>query len=84
MSSGPEADPTEVEEFDDLDADLQEGSAFDDLSEEDQLAILAFDSPTGAEHFDREKQASLPQPDRAHSVKGLPKVTSGSFPRLIR
>ena len=34
--------------------------------------------------FDRQAPTQLPQPDRAQSVKDLPKVTSGSFPRLLR
>jgi hypothetical protein len=84
MAPRPKEDESEVEEFDDLDSDIQEGSAFEDLSEEDQLAILAFEAPAGAEHFDRKAPAALPQPASAQSVKDLPKVNSGAFPRLIR
>ncbi len=74
----------EGEDFDDLDADVQEGSAFSDLSEEDQLAILAFDNPQGVEHFGKNRPPAIPQPDRARSAPDLPKVKSNAFTRFFK
>jgi hypothetical protein len=67
---------------DDVDcATEQYGAKWEDLHESDQRLISMSES---REAYDAKAPASLPQPARASSVRGLPKVKSGAFPRLIR
>lgn len=59
----------------------QFGASWDDLTDADKKLIS---SAQGREAFDEDAPTELPQPGRASSVRGLPKVKSGAFPRLIR
>jgi hypothetical protein len=62
-------------------AEVQHGASWDDLTEEDQrLITMAAQAPA----FDPKAPTTLPQPSRAQSVNGLPKVKSGIFPRLLK
>jgi hypothetical protein len=63
---------------------LQYGAAFEDLTPEDQRLIAAADVEQPVETYDDKAPTTLPQPDRAKSVQGLPKVTSRSFPRVLK
>lgn len=62
-------------------AEVQHGASWDELTEEDQRLLSMAES---AEAFDRKPPASIPEPPRAPSSANLPKVKSGTFPRLIR
>jgi hypothetical protein len=62
-------------------ASKQVGASWDDLTDADRKLIS---SAQGREAFDEDAPTELPQPGRASSVRGLPKVKSGAFPRLIR
>ena len=59
----------------------QVGARWEDLTEEDQRLISMSE---GREAFDAKAPTELPQPARAQSIRGLPKVKSGVFPRIIR
>jgi hypothetical protein len=77
----------EPEGFDDdvpEDAEDEEGAGFDDLSDEDKALILAGQGVSAQAHYDRQKRAVLPQPDRARSAPNLPKVTSSAFRRILK
>jgi hypothetical protein len=62
-------------------AQVQYGARFEDLTEEDQRLITMADQSAA---FDKKAPNALPQPSRAQSVRGLPKVKSGVFPRLLK
>ncbi|MFO0598892.1 MAG: hypothetical protein U0228_26530 [Myxococcaceae bacterium] len=62
-------------------AEVQYGARFEDLTEEDQRLLTMAENRAA---FDTKKPAELPQPSRAQSVRGLPKVKSGVFPRLLK
>lgn len=59
----------------------QEGARWEDLTEEDQRLISMSE---GREAFDAKAPTQLPQPARAQSIRGLPKVKSGVFPRILK
>ena len=80
---GPDETLTDDEAWDG-EADVateQHGASWDDLTDADRQLIS---SAQGREAFDERGPTELPQPGRANSVRGLPKVKSGAFPRLIR
>ena len=80
---GPDETLTDDEAWDgeaDVGAE-QHGASWDDLTDADRQLIS---SAQGREAFDERGPTELPQPGRANSVRGLPKVKSGAFPRLIR
>lgn len=62
-------------------AQEQYGARFEDLTEEDQRLISMADQRPA---FDKKAPKEIPQPSRAQSVRGLPKVKSGAFPRLLK
>jgi hypothetical protein len=62
-------------------AQVQFGAKWEDLHESDQRLISMSES---REAYDPKAPTELPQPDRAASVRGLPKVKSGVFPRLLK
>ena len=72
------------EEGDDENADVaqvQYGAKWEDLHESDQRLISMSES---REAYDKKAPTTRPQPDRAASVRGLPKVRSGAFPRHLK
>jgi hypothetical protein len=62
-------------------AQVQFGAKWEDLHESDQRLISMSE---GREAYDQKAPTELPQPDRAASVRGLPKVKSGAFPRHLK
>jgi hypothetical protein len=73
-------DDDELEDSDDV-AEVQYGAKWEDLHESDQRLISMSE---GREAYDKKAPTSLPQPGRAASVQGLPKVKSQSFPRHLK
>jgi hypothetical protein len=60
---------------------VQFGAKWEDLHESDQQLLSRSE---GREAYDPRAPTELPQPDRAASVRGLPKVKSGVFPRYLK
>ena len=86
---GPEETLTDEDELfdgeewsDEVDAgSVQFGAKWEDLHESDQRLISMSE---GREAYDSRLPTELPQPSRAASVRGLPKVKSGAFPRHLK
>lgn len=69
------------ENFDDEAFDDEDEEFFDEEEVEDGEVVL---EEVAADGYTGEKQAELPQPDRARSHPDLPKVKSTAFKRIIR